>query len=64
MTGSGASFIPQKSHGPLLNNSFRQQLHTRLNSQTIVKRLSKKNSPAQDPGKDLIFTQLWYFPFT
>lgn len=64
MTGSGASFIPQKNHGPLLKNSFCQQLHMLLDNQMILKRLLKKNSPPQDAGKDLIFTQLWYFPFT
>lgn len=31
------SLIPQRSHGPSLNNSFCQQLHVLFNNQTILK---------------------------
>jgi len=61
MTGSGASLIPQKSHVPLLKASFCQRLQPQLNNQMILKRSSKKNSPAQDAGKDLIFTQFSFY---
>lgn len=65
MMGSGASFIPQKSHVPLLKTSVCQQLHALFhNVQMILKMLLKKNSPAQDAGKDLFFTQLRYLPCT